>query len=104
MRFMEVPRRLAGRAVKAAVYAFLGVKRTVLTEEEGGLGAGFGWKGCPKNEVTFGHLSLKNDVYFGHERQAGTKPRFEGKDTEACGLQARLGLDAHRLRRFGGPN
>jgi hypothetical protein len=43
--FLGGPPRLAVRAVKAAVFAFMGAQRTALTEEAGGLGAGFVWKG-----------------------------------------------------------
>jgi len=43
--FLEVPRRLAVRAVKGAVFAFTGAKRKPFTEEADGLGAGFGRKG-----------------------------------------------------------
>jgi hypothetical protein len=39
MPFMAVPRRLADRAVKGAVWAFIGAKRRPLTEQAGGLGA-----------------------------------------------------------------
>jgi len=38
-------RRLSVRAVKAAVWAFMGAERTALTEEAGGSGAGFGQEG-----------------------------------------------------------
>jgi len=38
-------RRLAVRAVKAAQFAFIGVKRRALTEEAGGPGAGFSQEG-----------------------------------------------------------
>jgi len=43
--FLEVPRRLAVRAVKGAVFAFTGAERKPFTEEADGLGAGFGRKG-----------------------------------------------------------
>jgi hypothetical protein len=33
MPFLVVPRRLAARAVKAPGFAFMGAKRTALTEE-----------------------------------------------------------------------
>ena len=43
--FLGGPPRLAVRAVKAAVFAFMGAQRTALTEEAGGLGAGFRLEG-----------------------------------------------------------
>src|SRR5690242_20564025 len=43
--FLEVPRRLAVRAVRGAGLAFTGAKRKPLTEEADGLGAGFDRKG-----------------------------------------------------------
>jgi len=55
MPFLEVPRRLAVRAVKAAGFAFMGAKRTALTEEAGGLGAGFGRKGSEENDGCAAH-------------------------------------------------
>jgi hypothetical protein len=45
MPFLAGPRRLATRAVKGAVCAFIGAQRRPLTGEAGGLGAGFGRKG-----------------------------------------------------------
>jgi len=48
MPFLEVPRRPAVRAVKAAGFAFMGAKRTALTEEADGLGAGFPQEGQRK--------------------------------------------------------
>jgi hypothetical protein len=45
MPFLAGLRRLAARAVKGAGFAFTGAKRTPLTEEASGLGAGFGRKG-----------------------------------------------------------
>jgi len=43
--FLEGKQRLAARAVNGALLAFIGAKRRPLTEEAGGLGAGFGKEG-----------------------------------------------------------
>jgi hypothetical protein len=45
MPFLEGPRRLAVRAVKAAGLAFIGAKWRALIGEADGLGAGFGQEG-----------------------------------------------------------
>ena len=45
MTFLAAGWRLAVRAVKGAGYAFTGAKRTPLTEEADGLGAGFPQEG-----------------------------------------------------------
>jgi hypothetical protein len=45
MPFMAAVERLTGRAVKGAVWAFIGAKRRPLTEEAGGAGAEFAGKG-----------------------------------------------------------
>ena len=43
--------RLSDRAVKAAGLAFMGAKRTALTEEAGGSGAGFGREGQESERI-----------------------------------------------------
>ena len=45
MPFLEGPRPLAGRAVKAAGLALIGAKWRALIGEADGLGAGFGQEG-----------------------------------------------------------
>jgi len=51
MPFLEGPRRLAVRAVKAAGLAFIGAKWRALIGEADGLGAGFGQEGRA-NEIS----------------------------------------------------
>jgi len=51
-------RRLSVRAVKAAVWAFMGAERTALTEEAGGSGAEFGQEGHFGKRFVFRELTI----------------------------------------------
>jgi len=85
MPFLAGPQRLAARAVNGAVLAFIGAQRRPLTEEAGGLGAGFGQEGQGSlnpagNGCSLGEESIRTGSYGVPFFRSSMGSRLRGPD------------------------